>query len=423
MDLNHECWLEAQHGVLGSVLISPELAPKAISQMTDSDFSGKCTAVFQAIRHVFSQGLPVDVVTIRDKLGADYGSFLMQLMEVTPTAAHYQTYIDLAKKQARTARLRAIGQQMADAEDPEEVQALLEEAIAVNAQNHSLRAVTMFDAVVNFAHRMTGDPPVYLPWPIAGMNKKLQTENGDFVVLGARPSVGKTAFALQAGWDVAKTQNVGFFSLETGVKKLTDRQIANICGIPLDAIKHCRLNAYEGKRFVEFAEGDAKTRRFEFIHCPSVSVSELCAYATARQYDVIYIDYLQLLSAPGRTSYDRTTESSMTLHKFAQSTGTTVVALSQLNRSGAGSDPDMTSLRESGQVEQDADAVLLLYLESEETPNGPRILRCAKNKDGERFRVKLDFNGKYQRFTKYGENYNKLPEDTEVPFETEGGLL
>lgn len=422
MDLNHECWLEAQHGVLGSVLIAPKLASQVISQMTDSDFSGKCVAVFQAIRHIFSQGLPVDVVTIRDKLGADYGSFLVQLMEITPTAAHCQTYIDLAKKQARTAQLRAIGQQMADAEDPVEVQTLLEKAIAVNAENHSLRAVTMFDAVVNFTHRMTSAPPEYLPWPIKGMQKKLNTEQGDFVILGARPSVGKTALALQSAWTMAATKKVGFFSLETGVKKLTDRQIANVCGIPLNEIKHCRLNEHGYQRVMEFANGEAKKRRLEIIQSAGSTVAEVCAYASARQYDVIYIDYLQILSASGKTEYERATEISLSLHRFSQSSGVTVVALSQLSRTGDGGDPGMAALRASGQIEQDADAVLLLYLENEETPNGPRILRCAKNKDGERFRVKLNFDGKHQRFTKYGEDFQAVPNE-ETPFETIGGIV
>lgn len=422
MAVNYDRWLEAQKCALGSVLISPQLAPRILSQMTDSDFSDSCLLVFQAIRNLFSRGIPIDPITVRDALGDAYAKDLMDYMEALPTANNYQHYVDITKKRARAEHLKGIGTKMAFCDSPEEMQELLEQAIAVNAQNHSLRAVSIFDAVVNFAHRMTSDPPKYLSWPIKGMEKKLHTEKGDLVILGARPSVGKTAFALQAAWEMAKTQNVGFFSLETGVKKLTDRQIANVCDISLNDIKYCRLPSNRGDILVEFAEGEAKSRRLDLIPCSGVAVSELCAYAIAKQYDVVFIDYLQLLTAPGKTAYERATEVSLTLHKFAQSSGITVVALSQLSRAGAGSAPDMTSLRESGQIEQDADAILMLYLESEETPNGPRILRCVKNKDGERFRVKLNFDGKYQRFTKYGEDFQAVPNE-ETPFETIGGIV
>lgn len=423
MGVGLQDWLEAQHGVLGSVLISPELAPKVISQMTDSDFSGKCVAVFQAIRNLFSQAIPIDVISVRDKLGADYSPFLMQLMEVTPTAANYQSYIDLARKQARTQQLRDIGQQMSMAETPEAVQELFERAVVISSENQSLRAVTMREAMVDFIHRMVGESPDYLPWPIKGIAKKLFIGEGDFVVLGARPSVGKTAFALQCAWEMSKTRRVGFFSVETGIRKLTERQVANVCDVPLGDIKNRVLNGARQEAFIRFCDGEAATCGLEIIHAPSSTVSEICAYSAARQYDVIFIDYLQIVTASGRSPYERITEISIALHKFAQSSGTVVIALSQLNRGGDGNNPDMTSLRESGQLEQDADAVLLLYLDDEKAPNGPRVLRCAKNKDGERFRVKLDFDGKHQRFSKYGDNFGRLPGNLPVPFETVGGIL
>lgn len=415
-------WFDAQCGVLGSVLISPELAPKVISQMTDTDFSGKCLAVFQAIRNLFMQSIPIDVISVRDKLGSDYSSFLAQLMDITPTAVNHQSYIDIAKKQAKTQHLRDIGQQMSMAESHEEVQALFEQAVVVASQSQGLRAVTIREAMINFAHRMTGKAPDYLPWPIRGMRRKLLTEGGDFVVLGARPSVGKTAFALQCGWDMSNARRVGFFSMETGIKKITDRHVARVCNIPLKDIKERKFSRENQITIINHCNNAAAQSGLEIIHAPEATVAEIRAYSVARQYDVVIIDYLQLMSSPGSNSYEKVTEISKKLHSFAQATGTVVIALSQLNRTGAGSDPDMSSLRESGQIEQDADAIILLYLEDEELPKGARILRCVKNKDGERFRVKLGFDGKYQRFMKW-EDFQKLPDDTEVPFETVGGII
>lgn len=449
MAINSRDWLDAQCSVLGSVLISPELAPKVISQMTDDDFTGQCLAVFRAIRTLFMDNTPIDVVSVRDKLGSDCSALLMQLMEITPTAANYQSYIDLAKKQARTFRLRSVAQKMADSESPDDVLRLLDEAVAIRSAKQQYRAINMHEAMMDFINRMLYEVPDYLHWPIKDLDSQLFIEAGDFVILGARPSVGKTAFALQCAWEMAKTKRVGFFSLETNPKKLTDRQAADLCSIPMQNIKNRMLTTEHQEAIIDLADKQSKTRLFEVVHTPGISVPDLQAYSAARQYEVVFIDYLQLMSSYGNNRYEKATNISNDLHVFSQSTGTTVVALSQLVRTGGEfgkkSAPDMSSLRESGQLEQDADVVLLMYLDDEKQPNGFRVLKCAKNKDGEQFRIPLSFDGKYQRFSK-ADNYaaikkeqarialetkqrqkdedlQKLPKRTPVPFETVGGIL
>ena len=444
MAVNRQDWLDAQYGVLGSVLISPEVAPKVLAEMTDTDFSGHAVAVFQAMRYLFSQHLPVDVISVRDKLGSDYSSILAQLMEITPTAANYAYYMEIAKKQSRVHRIKDLAQRIVDAGEPEEVQRLLEQAVVINSKRQSLRAITMEEAVAEFILRHEkGTPPNYLPWMIPEIGKALYLDKGDYVIIGGRPSAGKTAFALQAAWHMAMDRKVAFFSLETGQKKLTDRQVADICDIPMDIIKHNKLDNDHWQKVVDFSLTGAKRRQFELVIDSAVSIDEVLAFSAARQYEVIVIDYLQLLHGPGRNDYERVSAISRQIHRFSQSHGCTVIALSQLSRPGSGqkSDPDMQSLRESGQLEQDADAILLLYLENEKTPNGRRILKCAKNKDGERFRMLLNFDGAHQRFSKvtdYGTVQSQLrrmaqeqkqkeqnaqltllPQDTEVPFEEE----
>ena len=109
------------------------------------------------------------------------------------------------------------------------------------------------------------------------------------------------------------------------------------------------------------------------------------------------MDYLGLVSAPGKTQYERTTEVSKALHILAQRLGVTVVALSQMSRSGA-DDPGMDSLRDSGQVEQDADAVLLLWRKDELTNDGARELRICKNKEGRCGLIRMELDGARQTF-------------------------
>ena len=409
MALSYQDWLEAQYGVLGSMLISPEVVPKTLSQISDSDFSGKCVAVYQAIRAIFSSGAPVDVVTVRDKLGSEYSGFLMQLMEITPTAANYQAYIDIAKKQSRIARIKEIGQQIADADSIEQIHELLERALYISSTRQGLQAVTFKDALKDFIDRHSSDKkPDYLSWPIREMNDQLFIEPGDFVIIGGKPSAGKTAFALQCAWDLSENKRIGFFSLETNSKKITDRQVSSICGIPMENLKRNLLNSSHWDSVIELGDRESN-RKFEIIQASNVRVSDLHAFSIARQYDVIFVDYLQLLAASGNdfssndNDYARVTNLSIAMHQFSQSAGITVIGLSQLNRGDNGgkkSSPDMASLRASGQLEQDADSILLLYLEDETQPNGRRILKCAKNKEGERFRIMLDFDGKTQRFSK-----------------------
>ncbi|MBE6984863.1 MAG: hypothetical protein E7434_04480 [Ruminococcaceae bacterium] len=411
-------WLEAQQGVVGSMLIDNKIVPDVLSQMRDTDFNGPTLMVYQAIRHIFTQGMPVDPITIRDKLGPDMTKYLLDLMEITPTAACYKSYMALTKKQAKVQQLKEIGQMMADSDDADELQALLEKAVSLNTDRSGMHAISMQEAVLEFISRHdTDEKPKYLPWHIPELKDLLFVEPGDFVVLGGRPSAGKTAFALQTAWAMAETMKVAFFSLETKQKKLTDRQIADICEIPFENIKKNCLNDKHWNSVYGFFGANQIKRPMDLIVDSSPSVSDIAAFAAAKQYQVIFIDYLQLLDAGLKNAdqYTKVTKISMDLHRFAQSTGCAVIALSQLNRGGAEkgkgkTSPDMTSLRESGQLEQDADAVLLLYLEDEKNYASRRVLKCAKNKDGERFRMMLDFDGKYQRFSK-AKDFQKFNSD------------
>ena len=446
-------WLEAQHSVLGSMLIDPRIVPDVLSQMQDSDFNGPSLAVYQAFRHLFAQGQSVDVISVANKLGPEGGEmskYLMQLMEITPTSANYRTYIRIAREQSKIVQLQELGRAMSEASDIAELQELLQSAVALNTEQQGMRAISMREALNDFVQRMQNPQKTeYLKWFIPELDKLLFAQPGDFLLIGGRPSAGKTAFALQCAWDMASRKRTAFFSLETGQKKLTDRQISTICNIPLENIKLQAPNKTHWDSIIEFGQSKQPDRTFDIIVQSSPQVSDIATFARAKQYEVIFIDYIQLMEAYGSSPYEKVTQISKDLHRFAQTSECAVVALAQLNRAGddAGKykhkdGPDMTSLKDSGQLEQDADAILFLYLEDEKNYTSRRILKCAKNKDGERFRMLLDFDGKYQRFSKARdlgqfkremgriareqkaeERYQKqmqmqeLPMDTPVPFE------
>ena len=130
--------------------------------------------------------------------------------------------------------------------------------------------------------------------------------------------------------------------------------------------------------------------------------SDIRAKVLAAGYEVIIVDYLQIVSAKGSGRYEQVTNVSIELHNIAQSLGVTVLALAQLSRTEGDRQPRNSDLRESGQIEQDADVILMMQLENHSNPSGPRNLFVTKNKEGKHSKILLTFDGKYQRFAKGG---------------------
>ena len=236
----HQDWLQAQYSVLGSVLIEPSLAPKLIHQSRSTDFTGECSTVYAAMVRLFQEGTPVDPVTVSNALGGQYRQFLAQLMDVTPTAANFDYYLQICREQSKVQSVRGIAQQILAAENSEQVRKLLESANEMMVDKPSLRIVTMKDALKSFMERHTGEVE-YLTWPISELNPRLFVERGDFVLMGGFPSSGKSALSLQCARHWAKQMKVGFFSLETSPEKLMDRMMASIVQVNLEIIKRNQL--------------------------------------------------------------------------------------------------------------------------------------------------------------------------------------
>ena len=140
--------------------------------------------------------------------------------------------------------------------------------------------------------------------------------------------------------------------------------------------------------------------KLELIPAAGMSPADVRATTMMRGYQIIFVDYLQLLQGTGVNRAEQVAGISMALHTMAQSMGVTVIALSQLKRKGEADTPSMSDLRESGQIEQDADLVMILKLCNDNEPEGPRNLYIAKNKEGTCPMVQLDFDGAHQRFVK-----------------------
>lgn len=394
--MHAEKWLDAQYSVLGSALIDDRVIPQVMAGTQESDYSGPCRNVFRAIQGLFDKGSPVDPVSINNALGGKYGDFLVQLMEITPTAASVENYIRICREQARVNAIRDLAAQLQTAETMDEARKLLEQANGWAADTQRQQSRSLSQVYVDFAERQR-EKPKYLRWPIDQVQDRLFVRPGNFVILAAEPSVGKTAFALQCALHWGKSQNVGFFSYETSAEILGDRLVSHAMSIGMEDIQRRRLNDDQWARFGYLGSQQAD-RKLTLEPASGMTVSDIRARTLEKGYTVIVVDYLQLIPAKGASRYEQVTNISLGLHQLAASLGVIVVALSQVSRSEDNHTPRNSDLRESGQLEQDADVVAFLKLRNQADPDGPRRMFVTKFKEGRRFQTNLAFDGQTQTF-------------------------
>lgn len=404
--------LDAQLGVLGSLLLDAERWAGEVFLRTQEDqYTGEYRTVFQAAQKLHQEGKPIDPVTVMGVLGSDYTQMLLQLMELTPTAENCGAYIDLLVEQSQIAKLQALGMALTGCRNTQEGAALVEECAQVFADKRRLEITTATEGYLDFLARQDAEAQ-YIPWGFHRLSETVLSSSGDLVVLGGRPSAGKTALSLQMAWEQAKDRKVGFFSLETNPGELFDRLNAMAAGVSSTRIRRRALREEERTKILA-ARGEFQGRKLEVINAAGMSVSSIRGVAVARGYQIIYVDYLQIISPErGMKPSDRfgaVSQISMDLHRMAVSLGILVVALSQLSRperAARNKAPDLFSLRESGQIEQDADAVMLLYKADEDDPMSQRRLKVAKNKKGFSGGVlDLDFDGATQTFREHKQDH------------------
>lgn len=421
MPVTADKWTDAQYSVLGSALIEPKVVARVLAQTHESDFSGPCLTVYQAMEEVFNSGFPVDVISVAAKLGKEYREFLAQLMEITPTAANVESYISICREQSRVLSCREIGKELSTCEDSKTARTLLETASKLMTSMQANRVVNMDAALRRFFERAE-KPARYLSWPIKALEEELHVGAGKFIVLGAEPSVGKTAFALQCAWHWSTAGKVGFFSFETDPETLFDRLISSFTGVPMDAIKTNRISRRQWDEICQATQAITQ-RKLDLISAAGMTVSDIRAKIMEAGYKVVIIDYLQIVSAKGGNRYEQVTNISIDLHTMAQSLGVVVLALAQLSRSEGERQPRNSDLRESGQIEQDADLILMLQLENQEWAEGPRKLFVTKNKEGRLFQMLLAFDGQHQTFAKGGILDAAVAEAKTIKKKHKGGAL
>lgn len=400
MDLT--AWTEAQRSVIGSLLIDPEHCAGEIFQRARPEQfrDGALLHVFEAARGLWLERRPIDAVTVLDAAGDSYRQLLADCMNATPTVVNLSAYLDILRSSARFAAMQRTAAAILDANSEAEAAALYEDLGEELRAGSDVEDLSWAQCVGRYLDRMGDKEPAnYLHWGLKPLDRVLQVPQGKFVIVGADSSVGKTALALQLAYHMAQTgKRVGFFSLETDTESLTDRlmaeaQVANIA-IPRTKQKALSTADYEKAAEIGVASDKLPLR----IINRAETVEQIRGLTVQHGFDVIFIDYLQLIDAPGEKRWDIVTGISMRLHRMAQRLKVTVVALSQITPPEKGSAQlTMDDLRESRQLKHDADVILLL------TPDkgfpGARRLTIAKNKDGKRQQaILLHFDAEHMTF-------------------------
>ena len=407
--LDHQ--LDAERGVIGSLLIDESLVREMVSVVDAQDFLNPANRlIFQAARQLFRDGKPVDALTIRDRVGSQYSDYMTQLMEITPTSANWREYAALMHSQATTQRIKNLAQYILEnAVTLDDCRQPCADMTQLLADGHRIDAWTMREMMEDFFRAQDPDAPApeYVTYGLEVLDQRNYTELGDVVMIGGYPSDGKTALALMMAYHMAARYKVGFFSLETDKRKVRDRMVASVAQIDFDAIKRRTLTESDWAGLAAKST-DMSKRDLTVLRAAGMTVADIQSASQAYGFQVVVIDYVQLITPEVSRRAPRSEQMadvSRALHTFAQSSGTLVIELAQLTRQERGSwrEPDMHDLKESGQFEQDADIIFLLYRPSpsddtlDQEKN--RILKIAKYKEGPRGRWPLYFDGPKQIFS------------------------
>ena len=402
MDLT--AWKRAQESVIGALLIDPEYSAGLIFQSAKPSHFGETELrhVFEAARELWNENRQLDAVTILDRAGSEYEQLLRDCMINTPTARNLPAWLEICQDSARLTAMQAEALAIVNADRADDAAAAWERMGTMLQDADQGEDLSLAELIGDYCDRMQDKRPVrYLNWGIESLDRDLYVSGGQFGVIAADSSVGKTALALQFAYHMAADgHRVGFFSLETPKENLEDRLLAQyqVAGIPLPSTKRKKLTDEDLR-----AAGEAGMRSDQIylrILRNYETLERIRAKTIQRRFDVIFIDYVQLIDAPGRERWDIVTNISMGLHRMAQQLGITVIGLSQITPAVKGQKaPTKDDLRESRQLKQDADFILLLYPDTEEgVPPTARVLEIAKNKDGRCARLRMDFEPEHMTF-------------------------
>jgi len=427
--------IEAEQAVLGGLMLSPDSLDKVADKLTDDDFYRKDhRLIWRAINELANKGMPCDAITLGDWFVANEmaemvggASYLMELANSTPSAANIAAYGDIVREKSVLRMLIDAGTSITEdgfrpeGKSVQEVMELAEQRVFRIAESgaRGKKDIVSVREAVGEAFRMLTEryeKRGQLTGLSTGFTDLDELTSGlqpsDLVIIAARPSRGKTAFALNLAEAAAMRgkKAVAVFSMEMSASQLAFRLISSLGRVHAQHLRNGDLAEEDWPRVTSAITmlSDAKI----FIDdTPAMSPVEMRSRSRRLQREhglgLIVIDYLQLMQVPGNSENRATeiSEISRGLKALAKELNVPVIALSQLNRSleqRADKRPMMSDLRESGAIEQDADVIMFIYRDeyyNKESPDkGLAEIIIGKQRNGPTDTVKLAFLGHYTKF-------------------------
>lgn len=427
--------LEAEMSVLGAMLIDPEAVPRVIERLRPEHFYSEAhLLIYRTFTELFEESTPLDILTVTEKLrkkslldkigGAAY---LAHLSSFVPTSAHVDHYSKMVKDCAVLRRLISTCSQIVQEsyQARAQVNELIDNAERLIFEVHQDKIEGQFVPIKDIIRSsietierlyqsktlVTGLATGYFKFDemTSGFQKS------DLIVVAGRPSMGKSAFvqSICENITLSSKKPIAFFSLEMSKESLVQRMLCSVARINAKDVQRGFLSKEKWTPLVNAAARLSETPIY-IDDTPAINVLELRAKARRlkSQYgiELIVVDYLQLLNGSGRmeSRQQEISDISRSLKALARELRVPVIAISQLNRqvdSRTGNRPQLSDLRESGAIEQDADLVVFLYREEyylrENTPDESRNkaeVIIAKQRNGPVGSVNLNFFHEYTRF-------------------------
>lgn len=434
--------IEAEQAVIGAIFLEPEAFSAAAERVDAKDFfRANHQVIYSAMQQLFEKGEPIDIVTVTTLLSnnqqldvAGGVSYLTDIAGSVPTAANIEYYCKIVEEKALLRRLIQTATDIVTAtfSKEDQVDEVLDEAERTILEVSGKKNVSAFkpikdvlievyDNIEQLHHReddVTGVPTGYRD--LDRMTSGFQ--RNDLIIIAARPSMGKTAFALNIAQNVAiKTdENVAIFSLEMGAGQLVQRMLCAEGNIDSQRLRTGKLEQEDWSKLT-MAMGSLSHAGIYIDDSPGIRVTDIRSKCRRLKQEhglgMIIIDYLQLIQGSEHSRENRqqeVSEISRSLKSLARELEVPLIALSQLSRgveSRQDKRPMMSDLRESGSIEQDADIVGFLYrddyYDSESEQQNIEII-LAKQRNGPTGTVELAFVKEYNKFVdldfRYGES-------------------
>ncbi|MCI8370354.1 MAG: replicative DNA helicase [Clostridia bacterium] len=431
--------LDAEQALLGCMLIDNEILPELTDLLDENDFyQDSHKYIISAIKQTFSERKPVDIVTLSDKLESEGNlqkaggiAYLTELVQVTPSAANYKFYFDIVRRDSVNRNLIRAAKEVAEFsrtsdDEIKSIQFAEEKIYAVSQTNDTstikdIRDGEGLDSVFEKFQKLSEDRDSFRGVP-TGFHRLDRLTNGlqksDLIVLAARPGMGKTSLAMNIVENAAVNENkvCAVFSLEMPNTQIIQRLLCSTAEVSMSAALAGKLSDNDWKKLAKAGEKLRKSK-ISIDDSSRVTPAEIlskCRRIKSKnngQLDLIMIDYIQLMSSGKKGGDDNRVQEVASITRdlkiMAKELDVPVIALSQLRRIQSG-EPQLSDLRESGAIEQDADMVMFISrpdvtasaedIANNKVQKGQAFLNIAKHRNGGLERIPLRFKGELTKF-------------------------